>query len=942
MSKIKTLALAVITSLVLIILGVGSISSQAQYSTKKYVDNEFGVTLDYPYDWSIANTINNPQNIDPFTIQKRITLSNNSNLLTSFNVDVWRNFEGLSTQDWFNKYERRFHTSTSHLINGKDITISNVPALLIFEEAQNDAHGRITILLSTQDLVVRLDYYTNEGGLFQSEFVDIAKSITFIHQQPMVNIQGIATNFPNAPFMGVNNATLQVATCCGWVDPNLNTYPCSGGNCTWWSKYKRPDVGNNWGNAGDWRDRARQAGFSVGYTAQVGAIAVWQPSVDTGGGWYAGSVGHVAYVESVESNGWFWVSSMSWGGACTTGNSGVSTLHAHESGDETLTFIYADTAYQGEFVGQTFQGTMMADTIQHAQVQIKNTGTQAWDSNTKISALPLDQANPFYDPSWLHPYRIASSGVVQPGAVGTFDFILHAPLTAGQYRINFAFVQEGISWFTNPAASAVWYPITVTPINVIDSYQGTFVSQNYQDVMVAGLTQQVQIQLRNSGTATWNENTRLVALPRDGVTAPFSDTSWIGGNRIVSAGSVPPGSLGTFNFVIHAPTIPGDYQIEFALVQEGVTWFTEPADGSINFALRVMAPVSAVASTNHIAVFQYQADLRTAYCTSDASGGTAWAMIGGETDHAVAGLIANQNTIETFVLGMDSALWHRQWDGSTWNAWENLGGSLQWAPVVTSLGPDRTDVFAYGRDNDLYHRVRNGSTWDAWENIGGTTSFPPVAVAWGNTHIGVFVRGEDGALWHRRLDGTVWQAWENLGGSFQWAPIVTASGPDRIDVVAYGTDNDLHHRAWNGTAWEAWENIGGTTSFPPTAISWGPNHLEVFARGEDGTLWHRRWDGTTWQAWESLGGTVVGSPVATSWGHDRIGVFVRGMDGLVYIRAWDGTQWQPWTMACTTALVPVETPVTPTPVTPTPVTPTPVTPTPVPTRYSVWLPIVQQ
>ena len=464
MSKIKTLILTLITSLVLVILGVGSISSQAQNTTKKYIDSEFGMTFDYPYDWSIANTINNPQNTDPFTIQKRITLSNNVNFLTQFNIDIWRNFEGLSAQDWFDKYEKRFHNNTSNLINGKDIKISNIPALLLFEEAQNQAHGRITMIVSTQDSVVRLDYYTNEGGLFQSEFVDVAKSIVFTQQQPVVNVQGVATNFPDAPFLGLNKATLQIATCCGWVDPNPNTYPCDGGNCTWWAKYKRPDVGNVWGNACQWRDRARQVFGSsrVGLTARVGAIAVFQP--------WNGSVcnsttdvGHVAFVTSVGSGGNFQISQMSWQAGCTTGDRGVTYPTHKERGNETLTFIYADTAYQGEFVGQTFQGTMMADTIQHAQVQIKNTGTQAWDSNTKIYAMPLDQANPFYDPSWLHPYRIASSGVVQPGAVGTFDFILHAPLTPGQYRINFAFVQEGITWFTNPTDSTVWYPITVTP-----------------------------------------------------------------------------------------------------------------------------------------------------------------------------------------------------------------------------------------------------------------------------------------------------------------------------------------------------------------------------------------------------------------------------------------------------------------------------------------------
>ena len=105
---------------------------------------------------------------------------------------------------------------------------------------------------------------------------------------------------------------------------------------------------------------------------------------------------------------------------------------------------------------------MIIDSSKTIQIRVKNTGTAAWDSNTKIYALPLDQGSPFYDPSWLHPYRIASAGVVQPGDIGVFTFILHAPTTPGQYNIDFAFVQEGVTWFSNPANGAISFPITVT------------------------------------------------------------------------------------------------------------------------------------------------------------------------------------------------------------------------------------------------------------------------------------------------------------------------------------------------------------------------------------------------------------------------------------------------------------------------------------------------
>lgn len=71
---------------------------------------------------------------------------------------------------------------------------------------------------------------------------------------------------------------------------SVNTYPV--GQCTWGVKSLASWVGNNWGNGGQWAASAAAAGFSVGTTPVVGAVAVW-----TGGGY-----GHVAYVTAVESS----------------------------------------------------------------------------------------------------------------------------------------------------------------------------------------------------------------------------------------------------------------------------------------------------------------------------------------------------------------------------------------------------------------------------------------------------------------------------------------------------------------------------------------------------------------------------------------------------------------------------------------------------------------
>jgi len=61
------------------------------------------------------------------------------------------------------------------------------------------------------------------------------------------------------------------------------------------------------GNAGTWDEYAGNGAF-VSSTPQVGAIAVWESGVHG-----AGSVGHVAVVESVNGDGKITISESNWG-----------------------------------------------------------------------------------------------------------------------------------------------------------------------------------------------------------------------------------------------------------------------------------------------------------------------------------------------------------------------------------------------------------------------------------------------------------------------------------------------------------------------------------------------------------------------------------------------------------------------------------------------------
>lgn len=94
------------------------------------------------------------------------------------------------------------------------------------------------------------------------------------------------------------------------------------GNCTWWVKTKRLDIGNYWGNANSWIASAQSAGFKTGAMAKTGAIGVS----------FAGWAGHVVYVEEWLGNGQMVISEMNYAGL-----NSVRTRIANES---EFTYIY--------------------------------------------------------------------------------------------------------------------------------------------------------------------------------------------------------------------------------------------------------------------------------------------------------------------------------------------------------------------------------------------------------------------------------------------------------------------------------------------------------------------------------------------------------------------------------------------------------------------------
>jgi uncharacterized protein (TIGR03382 family) len=104
-----------------------------------------------------------------------------------------------------------------------------------------------------------------------------------------------------------------------------------------------------------------------------------------------------------------------------------------------------------------------------AQITMKNTGTKAWDADTRLgTTMPRDRESMFADDQWLSPDRPAAiDGTVAPGDDGTFSFSFQGPTgdacVPGTYHEHFGIVQENVGWFSDPPEDQIEALIQLVP-----------------------------------------------------------------------------------------------------------------------------------------------------------------------------------------------------------------------------------------------------------------------------------------------------------------------------------------------------------------------------------------------------------------------------------------------------------------------------------------------
>ncbi len=276
-----------------------------------------------------------------------------------------------------------------------------------------------------------------------------------------------------------------------------------------------------------------------------------------------------------------------------SGISGAVDLDEFDGTLQQLQAIAGGAPYAAEYVSQSWPLAstpmqMIAGQTVAASITLKNTGTKTWDSNTKLGTTqPRDRSSPFADSSWLSPSRASHvTGTVPPGGTFKFAFNFHAPAKAGTYTEYFDLVEEGVAWFSDPGQGGP--PDNQIEAQIVVSlpkYSGAFVAQSFpaadKPPLTIGVGQSVQawIDLKNVGSETWKAGvTKLAPTPRDQA-SPLATSAWLSPTRVSTpSADVPPGATGRFLIPLEGVTA-GDYTQTFGLVDEGVTWFADAANG---------------------------------------------------------------------------------------------------------------------------------------------------------------------------------------------------------------------------------------------------------------------------------------------------------------------------------------------------------------------------
>lgn len=166
---------------------------------------------------------------------------------------------------------------------------------LIIQQKSDELQQKSILLQNTAQQIIDLQ---NKKSDLEQQLADQQKAIADLKHE--LADKKAAAEAEQARLAEIKAKFVHVVTYA--PDSDGNTY--APGNCTWYVKSRRPDLPNNLGNANTWYTIAAEDGFSVGSQPKKGAVGTTT----------RGSLGHVVYVEGLNSDGTITISEMNYSG----------------------------------------------------------------------------------------------------------------------------------------------------------------------------------------------------------------------------------------------------------------------------------------------------------------------------------------------------------------------------------------------------------------------------------------------------------------------------------------------------------------------------------------------------------------------------------------------------------------------------------------------------
>ncbi|MGB1014154.1 MAG: hypothetical protein ACPG4T_08485, partial [Nannocystaceae bacterium] len=227
-----------------------------------------------------------------------------------------------------------------------------------------------------------------------------------------------------------------------------------------------------------------------------------------------------------------------------------------------MTVTVTPSPRKWELTSVTPPAKLAAAEVVEVPLQVRNIGTEVWSSEHRDRLSYRWYGN---DMKPIEGLRTPLPIPLSPGDETSIKASLRAPKTPGNYKLEWAFVREGVAWY--PATGAAMSPVNVGPHQL----DGEITSVAWPSWMAVNGSEDVTVTLRNTGQVPWS--------PQAGDRLSYH---WWGpdGESVVFDGlrthlphPVAPGESITLEATVAGPRTAGAFDLGFEMVREQVTWY---------------------------------------------------------------------------------------------------------------------------------------------------------------------------------------------------------------------------------------------------------------------------------------------------------------------------------------------------------------------------------